>query len=203
MGDWGDDRLEALKALFLKRGEVHAEPTAKNHELSHDAALPDGLRLPAPLISMLKLGAKWNFTKDSYDVFNGNIVVKAPADTTEIFGDEDTRAEWSEAHGGDESCAGKDWALVYATSEFDFYFVNLRVDSPDFGATRHTVNNCFEDEPFTAAPFERFLDVVEAWAKASAAKEPQSDEEEGDIEYDNLKGFLPAKRQKTETPADE
>mmetsp|Transcript_55213 Transcript_55213/g.147855 ORF Transcript_55213/g.147855 Transcript_55213/m.147855 type:complete len:203 (-) Transcript_55213:98-706(-) len=202
MGDWSEARLEALRALFLKRGEVHAEASAEKRELSHDGALPDGLQMPAPLRSMLKLGAKWNFTKGSCDVFVCNVYAVAPADT-EIFGDDDLRAEWSKDHGGEESCAGKDWALVCVTSEFHFYFVNLRTDSPNFGSTRHIVNNCDEEDAFTSPPFERFLDVIEAWAKASAAKEPSPGEDEAEIEYDTLDKFLPAKRQKVEKAAEE
>jgi hypothetical protein len=203
MGAWNEARLEALKVLFLKRGEVHTEADAAKCEVSHDAELPEGLKLPDSLRATLKLGAKWNFTKGSYDVFNGNLYVKAPADTTDIFGDEDCRAERLKEHGGESSCAGKDWALVYVTSEYDFYFVNLRADSPEFGAVRHIVNNCYEEEAFTAAPFDRFLDVVEAWAEASAAETVKPGEDEEDIEYDDLRDFLPAKKQRVaQTPAE-
>ena len=141
MSEWTEARLEQLKEDFLKQGEIHPEPDHAKNELSHDGVLDEGHELPELLQNVLKVGAKWNFTKDSYDCFGCNILVVSPANTTDIFGDEDCRQEWLEEH-GDESCAGKDWALVCITSEFDFCFVNIRADSEQFSATCHIVNNC-------------------------------------------------------------
>merc|ERR1712096_58246 len=190
MSEWSDSRLQELKRLFLKQGEIHPEIDQKKNELSHEAALGDGLEVPGTLRKMLEIGAKWNFIKDSCDCFECNIIVVHPAKTTNIFGDEELRSEWIEDH-GEESCAGKDWALVCVTSEYDFYFVNVRADSPKFGSTRHIVNNCYEEELFTEAPFECFLDVVEAYAKTNAAKVKMDDEDEEDIEYEDFRTFNP------------
>jgi len=189
MSEWSEARLEQLKELFLKQGEIHSEPDHAKNELSHEGVLDEGHELPELLQNVLKIGAKWNFTKDSYDCFGCNILVVSPAKTTDIFGDEECRKDWLEEH-GDESCAGKDWALVCVTSEYDFYFVNIRADSEQFGATRHIVNNCFEEEVFTKAPFATFLDVVEAFAKTNADKVKTDEEDEDEeIEYEDFGSF--------------
>ena len=97
--------------------------------------------------------------------------------------------------------AGPHWALLCQTGEYDYYFVNLCKTSRDFGATRHIVNNCCEDEQFTDAPFERFLDVVEAYAKCNTSKEAAEGETESDIEYNDLREFLPSKSRKRKIDA--
>eukprot|EP00092_Neocalanus_flemingeri_P060873 GFUD01073089.1.p1 GENE.GFUD01073089.1~~GFUD01073089.1.p1 ORF type:complete len:195 (+),score=39.19 GFUD01073089.1:85-669(+) len=190
MTEWNESRMQELKKHFLKQGEIHSEPNQEKHELSHEAALEDGLALPETLQQILKIGAKWNFVKQSCDCFGCNIIVVHPEKTTNIFGDDECRTEWLEDH-GEESCAGKDWALVCVTSEFDFYFVNVRAESAQYGATRHIVNNCYEEDLFTEPPFERFLDIVEAYAKTNAAKVQMKDEDVEDIEYDDFRSFNP------------
>ncbi|CAK0809047.1 unnamed protein product, partial [Prorocentrum cordatum] len=54
-------------------------------------------------------------------------------------------------------------------------------EGAEHGATRHMVNNCFEDAPFTPAPFSNFVGRVarlaEARAAAAAAGEDGSDDE--------------------------
>jgi len=190
MCDWNESRLQELKECFQKQGEIHPEPLQAKHELSHDGELDEGHKLPELLRNVLKMGAKWNFTKDSYDCYGCNIMVVPPAKTTDIFGDEDCRQEWLDDH-GDESCAGKDWALVCVTSEYDFYFVNIRADSELYGATRHIVNNCYEEEAFTQPPFTNFLDVVEAYAKTNARKVKLDEEDEDEeIEYEDFGSFI-------------
>ena len=84
-----------------------------------------------------------------------------------------------------------DWALVCITSEYDFYFVNVRADSAQFGSTRHIVNNCYEEQKFTEPPFDNFLDVVEAYTKTNSAKVKMGGEDEEDIEYDDFGSFNP------------
>ena len=189
MADWNEARFHELKGHFLKQGEIHPEPDLSNNELSHESTLDEGHELPESLKQILKIGAKWNFTIDSCDVFNCNIYLVAPSKTVDIFGDEECKQEWLDEH-GENSCAGKDWALLCATSEYDYFFVNIRKDSEHFGATRHIVNNCNEEEPFTAAPFENFLNVVEAYAKSNASKlKTNEDDEDEEIEYEDFLEF--------------
>eukprot|EP00927_Polykrikos_kofoidii_P017928 TRINITY_DN18227_c0_g1_i1.p1 TRINITY_DN18227_c0_g1~~TRINITY_DN18227_c0_g1_i1.p1 ORF type:complete len:200 (+),score=42.07 TRINITY_DN18227_c0_g1_i1:100-699(+) len=199
MAGWDATRIESLKELFLKHGEVHQKAEKKDH-LEHDDELPPGLELPTCLKALLRTCAKWNFTKESCDVFNCNMFLMSPKDDC-IFGDGACREDWKKECAkevGGESCAGPDWACIAASSEYDFYFVNLRKDSPLFGTTRHIVNNTREEEVFTEAPFEKFLDVVEAYAKANADKKPEESEDEADIEYDCFSNFKPSKRARKE-----
>jgi len=187
---WDRTRLESLKELFVKHGELHSEPAAEF--LRHDASLPAGLELPASLKELLCVAAKWNFTKGSCDVFDCNICLNKPG-CTEVFGGEAEREEWKDGHKkdcGGESCAGEGWACICASSEYDYYFVNLRKDSPQFGATRHIVNNANEERVFTDAPFERFLDVVEAYAKANAVSKPDH--------FESFSDFRPCKKGRTD-----
>ena len=114
MSEWTETRLEQLKEHFLKQGEIHPEPDHAKNELSHDGVLDEGHELPELLQNVLKIGAKWNFTKDSCDCYGCNIMLVSP-NTTWIFGTEKTRQGWLEVH-GDESSAGKDWALVCVLS---------------------------------------------------------------------------------------
>jgi len=192
--DWGQDRLGSLKEMFLKQGELHSDPKSRTL-LRNDAVLPRGLELPSALQRLFQICAKWNFTKNSYDVFNCNLFLMSP-DNSDIFGDDDLREEWNKSHAGDfdgGSCAGKDWACFGATSEYDFYFVNICSNSPIFGSTRRVVNNCDEEYHFTQPPFERFLDVVEAYARTNSAKKPENGED-SDIEYDPFEDFNPQKK---------
>eukprot|EP00931_Biecheleriopsis_adriatica_P063554 TRINITY_DN38509_c0_g1_i1.p1 TRINITY_DN38509_c0_g1~~TRINITY_DN38509_c0_g1_i1.p1 ORF type:complete len:285 (+),score=62.81 TRINITY_DN38509_c0_g1_i1:49-855(+) len=194
---WERSRMDALKNLFLKQGELHSQ--ASEGELSHDSKLPAGLELPDSLTALLQIAPKWNFTKGSCDVFNCNIYLLSP-ENCDIFGDEECREEWKSSHDKDfegGSCAGKDWACIGATSEYDFYFVNLCKESPLFGATRRIVNNCDEEDEFTEPPFEKFLNVVEAYAKTNSAKEPEKDGDYDDIEFEPFEDFTPCKKART------
>lgn len=185
---WDEHRFEGLKTLFTKRGELHARGSC----LSADVELPEGLALPPGLQALLRIAPKWNFTKGSCDVFNCNLFLMSPRDS-DIFGDTECRQEWATEH-GEESCAGEDWACICASSEYDFYFVNLRKASPLFGTTRHIVNNCNEEEIFSEPPFERFLDAVEAYAERNSALEPEEGEDEADIEYEPFMEFQPRRK---------
>eukprot|EP00929_Paragymnodinium_shiwhaense_P076962 TRINITY_DN3960_c0_g1_i1.p1 TRINITY_DN3960_c0_g1~~TRINITY_DN3960_c0_g1_i1.p1 ORF type:complete len:201 (-),score=54.61 TRINITY_DN3960_c0_g1_i1:166-768(-) len=194
-GAWDADRCKTLSELFLQRGEIHQEAGRDPEVLTKETAakLPEGLALPESLANVLKLGAKWNFQKKSCDVFGCNLYVVLPESTTFIWGDDDCRSDWQQEHGNEESTASRDWALVCVTSEYDYFFVNVRKDSPNFGATRHIVNNCNEESPFTAAPFENFLDVVVAWTEKSTALLAEA-EDEDDVEYPSLHDFLASKK---------
>mmetsp|Transcript_673 Transcript_673/g.620 ORF Transcript_673/g.620 Transcript_673/m.620 type:complete len:98 (-) Transcript_673:25-318(-) len=75
------------------------------------------------------------------------------------------------------SCASDDWTCIGESSEFDFFFVNLRKSSPNFGMVKHIVNNCDEETVFTEAPFDRFLDLVEAFT----AEQATEDHDDGDL----------------------
>lgn len=173
---WDSLRLSMLRKLFVSKGEVH-EVCLDKRRVHHDTKFAEGMSLPDVLKSLLRLGAKWNFRRGSCDVFGLNIWVTAPADTVEIFGDAECRQDWLERH-GEDSCASAHWALLGASSEYDYYFVNLKTDDPQFGAVRRIVNNCDEEEVFTSAPFEHFMDLVERYAKANSGADCEADSED-------------------------
>lgn len=193
--EWEEQRLEQTREHFLTFGTValfspgSPPPTVSGARLlTSESKLPAGLGLPESLKQMLHIGTKWNFFQKSYDCFGLNMFAVPPASTTWVFGDADSREEWHDRH-GEESVAGNGWALIATSSEFNYYFVNMQLDSPDFGAVRAIVNNCDEEGPFTPAPFERFLDVVEAFAAETAALSEGPDSDPPD-DYKPFTSFL-------------
>ncbi|CAK9051981.1 unnamed protein product [Durusdinium trenchii] len=129
---WVVPRIEALKAKFEKFGKLLTEPG--KHELSHDAELPEGLEFPASLALLLKYAVKWSYRTDMgippLELFVANQDFKL-----DIFGDEECKADWMEEH-GEESCAGDDWMLLASSSEYDYFFVNVKKSSPHFGMVK-------------------------------------------------------------------
>lgn len=49
--------------------------------------------------------------------------------------------------------------------------MNLRTSSKDFGQVKLMVNNCDEETLFSHAPFENFLDTVNAFVADMAEKD--------------------------------
>jgi len=199
---WHESRLVALKKLFLDQGEVHAAAAASDlvlardwcspvgdfalKLLAHDAVLPDGLQFPVALEALLRHGNFWSFWKER-DCFEVHLMVGALEHTSRIFGGDQCRKEWAERHGGADSCAGLDWAMICATWDYEFTFVNLRKSSRLFGATRHIVTNHDEEEAFTDPPFDNFLDEIEGYARRILGKDGEG---ESDIEDADLSGSL-------------
>lgn len=127
----------------------------------------DNPDIPDELKILWKVSSEWHLIKNHCDVFGFNIY--SPKDviqiTYNIFGDESIREEWNEV-GTDIFrhkclCGNKDWVCISGYSEYDYIFVNLNKDSLLFGATRHIVNNCGEDNELTDSPFEKFIDYIQ------------------------------------------
>ncbi|CAL1147507.1 unnamed protein product [Cladocopium goreaui] len=166
---WVPLRMQALKAKVEKRGKVQSDPAEGG--LSADAALPEGLEFPSALRLLLQHGAKWTFGAEGIPPLCLYAATREVGN--DIFGDEECKADWMEEH-GEDSCAGDDWICIGESSEFDYFFVNLRKTSPNFGMVKHIVNNCDEDPDetgFSEAPFDRFLDIVESFAEHQAVDE--------------------------------
>ena len=110
--------------------------------------------------------------KKHYGVFGFNLFQKGkPYSTVEILGDDDGVNEWaSHADHQPINCAHVSWVAFAAVSEFDYLFVNTDATSPDFGATRRIVNNCFEDVVLTPAPIDNFLQLWHAFSHAYVAE---------------------------------
>mmetsp|Transcript_95433 Transcript_95433/g.168609 ORF Transcript_95433/g.168609 Transcript_95433/m.168609 type:complete len:194 (-) Transcript_95433:84-665(-) len=192
MSGWDDKRLTALKAMFEKRGKIFEKLDGED-KAGHDAKLAEGQELPESLKKLLQKGAKWRF--DNFFEFDDgacNLYLTLPDETTCIFGDEDSRKEWLDEN--KEGAAGENWAMVCSTSEFDYYFVNIEKTSKNFGQVNWIKNNGPEEKMFTPAPFDKFLDAVEAWSKDSVTKKPDGDDPP---EYEDLIEFMPSKRAKT------
>eukprot|EP00435_Cladocopium_sp_Y103_P026493 s931_g6.t1 len=121
-------------------------------------------------------------------------------ESTERLQPEECKADWMEEH-GEDSCAGDDWICIGESSEYDYFFVNLRKTSPHFGMVKHIVNNCDEDPDldfrqetaFSEAPFDRFLDIVESFA------EQEANEDEDDCEPLHSFNFRALQRKKKKT----
>ena len=69
------------------------------------------------------------------------------------------------------------------------------ISGKDFGATRHMVNNCWEDSSLTSAPFSNFLAGLVRFAdavneKKSARLQVASGEDEEDEEELQFLDFL-------------
>ena len=105
MTKWNEARFHQLKEHFLKQGEIHSEPS--NNELSHESTPDEGHELPESLKQILKIGAKWNFCKESYDVFGFNVYLVVPSKSVFMFGDEEMKQQWLDDH-RENSCTGKD-----------------------------------------------------------------------------------------------
>eukprot|EP00439_Symbiodinium_sp_Y106_P072654 s795_g13.t1 len=185
---WGVARLETLKAKFLKHGKLEKEADGCRR---HDAELPDGLALPSILVELMKMGAKWTFK----DLFHLEMFVLTDEANLDIFGDEECRDDWREEH-GDDNCANTWWLCIGNSSEYDYYYVNAKEDSPDFGQVRHIVNNCDEESIYTQAPFDNFLDAVERYVDAQERLQTDSDDEGKNFsEYNRApNGCKPRKR---------
>ncbi len=110
--------------------------------------------------------------KKHYGVFGFNLFQKGePYSTVEILGDDDGVDQWaSHADHQPINCARAPWVAFAAVSEFDYLFINTDAASPDFGATRRIVNNCFEDVTLTPAPIDNFLHLWHAFSHAYVAE---------------------------------
>ena len=138
-----------------------------------------------------KMGAKWTFK----DLFHLEMFVLTDEANLDIFGDEECRDDWREEH-GDDNCANTWWLCIGNSSEYDYYYVNAKEDSPDFGQVRHIVNNCDEESIYTQAPFDNFLDAVERYVDAQERLQTDSDDEGKNFsEYNRApNGCKPRKR---------
>ena len=133
------------------------------------------LTAPDELKEMLKLSKEWHLQRDHYKVFGMNLFDKESVwiDKVQIIGDAELVEQWREEHES-PNCAEEGWQCFAVFSEYDFIFVctnpgekireklasQLDVSSTSgesFGATRHMVNNCWEDSLLTTAPFSNFL----------------------------------------------
>lgn len=139
--------IEALRNYMKIVGVVHPE-------------------IPKELVSMWNLSSEWHLIHDHYDVFGFNVFgPKKLVDLTAcVFGDNEIRQEWEQELGPD-SCAHIDWLCFASYSEYDYIFVNLNKDSTLFGATKHMVNNCNQENIATQAPFINFIDYMETRAE--------------------------------------
>ena len=140
-----------------------------------------------------KMGVKWTFK----DLFHLEIFVLTDEANLSVFGDEECREDWREEH-GDDTCANTWWLCIGNSSEYDYYYVNAKEDSPDFGQVRHIVNNCDEESIYTQAPFDNFLDAVERYVDAQERLQTDSDEEGTNFSEYNREpiGRKPPKRHK-------
>jgi hypothetical protein len=104
------------------------------------------------------------------------------------MGDAEMVEQWRDEHAR-PNCAAAGWECFAAVSEFDYLFVCV-ADAADAqcGATRWIVNNCFEDDAFTPAPFSNFVEKLVGFTAAyrEARGKPgggDSDEEEELLEF--------------------
>jgi len=115
------------------------------------------LTAPDELKEMLKLSKEWHLQRDHYKVFGMNLFDKESVwvDKVQIIGDAELVEQWREEHES-PNCAEEGWQCFAVFSEYDFIFVCTN-PGESFGATRHMVNNCWEDSLLTTAPFSNFL----------------------------------------------
>ena len=130
------------------------------------------LAAPSELKDLLKLSKEWHLQRDHYNVFGVNLFDKDSVwiDKEQIIGDAELVEQWREEHES-PNCAEEGWQCFAVFSEYDFIFVNTNpgemvcsllqsrtsLAGESFGATRHMVNNCWEDSSLTSAPFSNFL----------------------------------------------
>ena len=161
------ERVQRLLAL-------HADCEAPAQSIAHLAAVP-------LLAECARASGAWHLTRDHLTVFGFNVFAPssrrgaAPAAeffaADDVFGDAQCALDWRDSHlHAGVNCAHAGWRAFAVTSEFDYFFVNIDARSPECGATRHVVNNCFEDEPFTRT-FDEFFDLWERFAAAHHAHE--------------------------------
>jgi hypothetical protein len=161
------ERVQRLLAL-------HADCEAPAPSTEHLDAVP-------LLAECARASGAWHLTRDHLTVFGFNVfapssrrgTTPAPAffAADDVFGDADGALEWRDSHlHAGVNCAQAGWRAFAVTSEFDFFFVNVDAQSPECGATRHVLNNCFEDSPFTRT-FDDFFSLWERFAAAHHAHE--------------------------------
>jgi len=145
------------------------------------------LAAPSELKDLLKLSREWHLQRDHYNVFGVNLFDKDSVwiDKEQIIGDAELVEQWREEHES-PNCAEEGWQCFAVFSEYDFIFVNTN-PGESFGATRHMVNNCWEDSSLTSAPFSNFLAGLIKFTEAvsekktkrlQAASEDVSDDED-------------------------
>ncbi|CAE7348815.1 unnamed protein product [Symbiodinium natans] len=177
--NWDVARLDTLKAKFVKHGKVEQESHGCR---KHDAALPEGCKLPEILVELLKMGVKWTFK----DLFHCEMFVLTDDANMDIYGDEECRQDWQEEH-GEDSCAHPWWVCIGNSSEYDFYYLNTKESSPTFGQVKRIVNNCDEETVYTEAPFDNYLDAVERYVNDQEKLDPEAEEEDED--YKNFSEY--------------
>merc|ERR1712059_231741 len=171
MGD--GENLAALHASFCELGTCE-EPMS--------AAKVDTLVAPPEIKELLLLSREWHLLqKDHYNVFGVNLFNQDGVvwnDKNEIFGDQEGTEEWAKEHDS-PNCAQEGWECFAAVSEFHYIFVYVK-PGENCGATRLIVNNCFEDESFTTAPFGNFLKRLGEYVTLYKEKRKKVEEDETD-----------------------
>merc|ERR1712098_348713 len=127
----------------------------------------DSLVAPTEIKEMLRLSSGWHLTSDYWGV---NLFKDWNED--EVDTSEEKAGMWMDKTIiiGDAEMV-KEWECFATLSEYDYLFVCV-IPGEQFGATRHIVNNCWEDTPFTPAPFGCFLEkLVEHVAQVDKHKE--------------------------------
>jgi len=170
-----DYRISKLHNIFCESG-ICDEAGLTVEEL-HQISAPNELK------EMLKLSKEWHLQKDHYNVFGMNLFDKDSVwiNKERIIGDVELVEQWKEEHDS-PNCAEEGWQCFAVFSEYDFLFVQTN-PGENFGATRHMVNNCWEDSSLTSAPFSNFFEglakYTEAFNKRSelASEEDLEDEE--------------------------
>ena len=160
-----------LHSIFCEIGIC--EETGLTSERLEELAAPDELK------EMLKLSKEWHLQRDHYNVFGMNLFDKESVwiDKVQIIGDAELVEQWRDEHES-PNCAEDGWQCFAVFSEYDFVFVctnpgllsfESQLDESsgeNFGATRHMVNNCWEDSSLTCAPFSNFLASLVRFAEA-------------------------------------
>jgi hypothetical protein len=160
---------DSLYAVFCESGEC--SPPAP------PSAIAD-LTAPSDLKAMLRRAQHWHICKDHVGVFGVNLFSETGPfrRKVDIFGDAEMEEEWAAEHAS-PNCAEAGWECFAVLSEFDFLFVCV-APGADFGATRRVTNNCFEDLPFTPAPFSCFLSLLVQFAEAYRVQHRRNPDEQ-------------------------
>lgn len=158
----------------------------------------EGIRFPDALRQLYAFCNGLSVHDADLWTFGFNVLPLTTSSTgLDFFGDQELRADWlkemCEKKGvrPEESVAHRSWLPVAATSEFDFYFVNVDPAFPRvYGSVRRMVANCFADEhPACASIAEllvqaaAYIDRRERARKRLAAEHPDQAADQIEVSF--------------------